>query len=262
MRKLHPLLSIFLALAFALSACGQPATPVADQPTEPAAPSKATQPLATEQPGTPAEPVSKFQESPMLVDMVKAGSLPPVDERLPENPRVIEPFKEVGKYGGQMEFGFTGGSAAWGGMLYLAGWENLTSWRPDFSGVEPNILASLEANADSSVWTATLRKGMKWSDGEPFTADDIAFYVQDILMDPDLSPAGFGADWCPSDMAADFKFEKVDDYTVKFTLCRPDPAFLSKIAFSPFAIYPSEWLEKTAGSGSRTSRCCRPATGR
>ncbi len=47
--------------------------------------------------------------------------------------------------------------------------------------------------------------------------------------------------------------EAVDDYTVKFTLCRPDPAFLSKIAFSPFAIYPSEWLEATAGGSSRTS---------
>ncbi|HNE05160.1 MAG TPA: ABC transporter substrate-binding protein, partial [Anaerolineales bacterium] len=45
----------------------------------------------------------------------------------------------------------------------------------------------------------------------------------------------------------------VDASTVVFTLCRPDPAFLSKIAFSPFAIYPSEWLEATAGDTTRTS---------
>lgn len=44
-----------------------------------------------------------------------------------------------------------------------------------------------------------------------------------------------------------------DASTVVFTLCRPDPAFLSKIAFSPFAIYPSEWLESTAGDTTRTS---------
>lgn len=44
-----------------------------------------------------------------------------------------------------------------------------------------------------------------------------------------------------------------DQYTVTFTLCQPDPAFLSKIAFSPFAIYPEEWLERTAGETSRTS---------
>ena len=62
------------------------------------------------------------------------------------------------------------------------------------------------------------------------------------------------AEECNGDYAGLFQaIEAVDDYTVKFTLCRPDPAFLSKIAFSPFAIYPSEWLEKTAGEGSRTS---------
>ncbi len=59
---------------------------------------------------------------------------------------------------------------------------------------------------------------------------------------------------CNGDYAGLFQaIEAVDDYTVKFTLCRPDPAFLSKIAFSPFAIYPSEWLEATAGESSRTS---------
>jgi len=44
-----------------------------------------------------------------------------------------------------------------------------------------------------------------------------------------------------------------DDSTVVFTMCKSDPAFLSKIAFSPFAIYPSEWLEATAGETTRTS---------
>ncbi len=62
------------------------------------------------------------------------------------------------------------------------------------------------------------------------------------------------AEECNGDYAGLFQaIEAVDDYTVKFTLCRPDPAFLSKIAFSPFAIYPSEWLEKTAANGKRTS---------
>lgn len=47
--------------------------------------------------------------------------------------------------------------------------------------------------------------------------------------------------------------EATDQYTVTFTLCQSDPAFLSKIAFSPFAIYPEEWIERTAGEESRTS---------
>lgn len=249
MRKFHILFSVLLVLAFVLSACGQP-TPTAEQPAQPVEPAQATEAPTAEQPTAPAEPTapaSKFNESPMMAELVKAGKLPPVDERLPENPFVVTPFKETGVYGGEMQFGFTGGSAAWGGMLYLAGWENLTIWRPDFSGVEPNILESLEANADTSVWTAKLRKGMKWSDGEPFTADDIAFYVEDFLMDPDLSPAGFGADWCPGDMAKDFKFEKVDDYTVKFIFPKSYgtfPMILAEWQGRQFAMYPKHYLKQ------------------
>jgi len=47
--------------------------------------------------------------------------------------------------------------------------------------------------------------------------------------------------------------EAVDRYTVVFSLCRPEPAFLSKIAMEYFAIYPEEWLEATIGNGTRTS---------
>lgn len=47
--------------------------------------------------------------------------------------------------------------------------------------------------------------------------------------------------------------EALDRYTVQFTLCQPDPAFLSKIAFSVYGIYPEEWLEATAGEDGRTS---------
>ncbi|HHH83166.1 MAG TPA: peptide ABC transporter substrate-binding protein [Chloroflexi bacterium] len=49
------------------------------------------------------------------------------------------------------------------------------------------------------------------------------------------------------------KIEAVDEFTVVFELCKPDPAFLSKIAFSVFSIYPSEWLEATAGEETRTT---------
>lgn len=247
MRKMFHLFSFLLVLSLVLGACTAPATQV----SQPAATQQsATQAPATAAPTTPAAtavPPSKYSQAPSLDALVEAGTLPPVDERLPDNPRVIVPFKETGQYGGEMEFGFTGGSPAWGGMLYLAGWENLTSWRADFSGVDPNIVESLEANDDASVWTATLRKGMKWSDGEPFTANDIAFYIEDVLMNEDLSPTGFGADWCPGDMAADFKFEKVDDYTVKFIFPKSYgtfPLILATWQGRQFAMYPKHYLQQ------------------
>src|SRR5262245_40200749 len=114
-----------------------------------------------------------YQESPMLTAMVDANELPPVDERLPANPAVITPFNESGEYGGSLRVGFTGSNPGWGGLWYIAGWENLVAWSSDFSGVVPNIAESWEVSDDVKQYTFHLREGMKWSDGEPFTADDI-----------------------------------------------------------------------------------------
>jgi peptide/nickel transport system substrate-binding protein len=188
-----------------------------------------------------------FNEAPMLAELVQSGQLPAVEERIPSEPFVVTPFSEVGTYGGELRFGFTGGSPAWGGLLYLAGWENLMAWKPDFSGVVPNILASLEANEDASVWTATVREGMKWSDGAPFTADDIAFYIEDFLMNEELNASGFGADWVPTDMAADFQFEQVDEMTVRFIFPRSYgtfPLILAMWQGRQFAMYPKHFLEQ------------------
>jgi len=171
-----------------------------------------------------------YNESPMLADMVAAGDLPPVADRMPENPRVIAPFNEVGTYGGNMRVGFVGSNPGWGGLWYIAGWENLVSWKADFSGVEPNIAESWEVSDDVREYTFHLRKGLKWSDGVDFTADDIMFYIEDILFNTDLSAGGPVADWLPKDGAEDFKAEKIDDYTVKFTFVAPQGTFLYQLA--------------------------------
>ena len=62
------------------------------------------------------------------------------------------------------------------------------------------------------------------------------------LVAPDCDYGGF------------FKsIEATDAYTVTFNLCKTDAAFLSKIAFSPFAIYPEEWIVATSGDEVRTT---------
>ncbi|MEW5939760.1 MAG: ABC transporter substrate-binding protein, partial [Chloroflexota bacterium] len=62
------------------------------------------------------------------------------------------------------------------------------------------------------------------------------------------------APYCGNDYSGLFEsIEATDRYQVTFRLCRPDPAFLSKIAFNVFAIYPSEWIESTAGAGNRAT---------
>lgn len=174
----------------------------------------------------PVKAQGMYHESPMLTAMVEAGELPPVEERLPTTPRVVDPLKEVGQYGGTMRMGFVGNNPGWGGMWYVTGWENLASWAPDFSGVVPNIAESWEVSDDVREYTFHLRQGMKWSDGVPFTADDIMFYIEDVLFNAEISPAGPSADWLPREGAADFRAEKIDDYTVKFIFANPYGTFL------------------------------------
>jgi peptide/nickel transport system substrate-binding protein len=172
----------------------------------------------------------EYAESPMLAALVESGELPPVAERLPANPAVVEPFNEVGTYGGSMRVGFTGGNPGWGGLWFIAGWENLVAWAPDFSGVIPNIAESWEISDDVREYTFHLREGMKWSDGAPFTADDIMFYINDVLFNEEINPAGPVADWLPQDGAEELVVEKIDDYTVKFTFANPYGVFLYNLA--------------------------------
>lgn len=173
---------------------------------------------------------STYNESPILTEMVEAGNLPALEERLPANPAVVTPVSEVGQYGGSLRVGFTGNNPGWGGMWYVAGWENLVAWAPDFSGVVPNIAESWEISDDVRTYTFHLREGMRWSDGEPFTADDIMFYIEDVLFNEQLSVGGPTADWLPREGAAEFQAEKIDDYTVAFTFANPYGTFLFNLA--------------------------------
>lgn len=258
MRKLK-FLYILVIFALLLGACA-PASPAPTTSPDTTAPEQAEpekEAPAKEEPkeqpkeepkDEPAAPPSKFNESPMLAEKVKAGELPPVDDRLPTNPRVIKPLTdEQGVYGGEMRVGFVGASPEWGGLLFVAAWEHLVSWKPDFSGYEFNIVENIVANDEVTEYTMYLREGMRWSDGEPFTADDIMFYIEDVMFNPDLSPNGPIADWLPTDMAADFKAEKIDDYTVKLIFPKPYGTFLYNLATwggRNFAMYPKHYLMK------------------
>ena len=168
-----------------------------------------------------------YQESPMLSEMVKAGTLPPVAERLPENPRVVEPVEKVGKYGGTWRSGMVGGSDRnW--LFRIAGYEPLMAWDREWSGkVIPNLAESVTSNDTATEFTVKLRKGLKWSDGKPFGSDDIAFFVNDIVGNKDLLPNGI--DWMISGGEIG-KFEKIDDENFKITFKEPYGVFPQRLA--------------------------------
>src|SRR5690606_5694617 len=131
MWKWTKLLSVWIVLALALAACGGGRAPAAPPPAETggdeAAGSAAEESAAEPAPGgltanpyivddsVPRFPEvlfdavpEQFNEAPMLAEMVAAGDLPPVEERLPLEPMVIEPADEIGQYGGTWNRAFTG----------------------------------------------------------------------------------------------------------------------------------------------------------
>jgi peptide/nickel transport system substrate-binding protein len=162
-----------------------------------------------------------LKEAPQLAELVKAGKLPPVAERVGQDPVVIKPLREVGKYGGTWRGGFTGPADFWNGFRCCSGPDHLMFW--DYTGdkVVPNVAKGLEMQDGGRAWLVHLRHGMKWSDGKPFTADDFVFWFEDIYQNKDLVPTPSAT------MAINGKqgaIEKVDTYTVRFKF--PEPYFM------------------------------------
>ncbi len=210
-----------LTLAFALAACG--GAPAAPAPAEeaPAAAAEADAPAA-------AEPAADtmYNEAPMLAARVAAGELPNVDERLPAEPLVQDVVDEIGTYGGTLRRAFLGPSDHnnYTRVVYDA----LVRHAPDGSEVIPHYAKGWESNDDFTEWTVFLREGMKWSDGEPFTADDIMFWYEHILLNEELQPTV--QIWMQNADGSPALVEKIDEYTVKWTFGQPNTAFLLDLA--------------------------------
>ena len=185
----------------------------------------------------------QYSEAPTLAQRVATGELPPVEERLPVNPLVVPVVERIGEYGGTWNSGLVG-STSW--LIMTTGYEHLVRWTPDWSGIIPNIAESYEVNEDATEFTFYLREGMRWSDGQPFTADDILFWYEDIAMNSELYPAGPPGGFM---MVGDEpgSVEKIDDYTVVFRFAAPNGFFLRLMATPEGAhpvIYPKHYLSQ------------------
>ncbi|MEJ0016969.1 MAG: ABC transporter substrate-binding protein [Acetobacteraceae bacterium] len=174
----------------------------------------------------PAAAQSKYHEAPALAEQVKAGKLPPVDQRLPEQPLVVPVVDKVGEYGGTWRRAFLGPADANNYVRVV--YDALFRFSPDGAKIEPKLAMGAEPSADFKVWTLTLRKGAKWSDGAPFGADDILFWYKDVLQNKDLTPSLPG--WMRNADGTPAKIEKIDDVTLRFTYSAPATLFLTAVA--------------------------------
>ncbi len=173
-----------------------------------------------------AQDAMTYGEAPMLAEKVAAGELPPVAERLPENPRVISlPGSDIGTYGGDFRDPFVGDSYWSSQMIFWTVWKGLVSWTPDYSDWTPNIAESVDASPDAKSYTFHLRKGLKWSDGVDFTADDVIFYIEDILGNSELNGGSFPDGFLKPGTEAP-TVTKTDDYTFTITFDVPYGMFL------------------------------------
>ncbi len=126
----------------------------------------------------------------MLAEQVRAGRLPPVAQRLPQNPRVLKPLEEVGQYGGAWHRAYTGLSDRVGPSKINE--QQAIRWDvpdPNTIRLTANYVERWEQSADATEFTFTLRRGMKWSDGTEVTTDDVKFWYEDIETFKDIRPA-------------------------------------------------------------------------
>ncbi|HVQ92580.1 MAG TPA: ABC transporter substrate-binding protein [Mycobacteriales bacterium] len=167
----------------------------------------------------PASFPTVLRESPVFARRFAEGLLPPVAARVGRDPLVIRPVHGVGRYGGTLRRGFIGVADRMNGARLCAGPDSLLYWDFRCENVVPNIAWGYELGDGDRVLTLRLRRGMRWSDGAAFTAEDIVFWREDISLHPDLgaSSTALLAGGKP------VRVEMVDALTVRYVSAVPNP---------------------------------------
>jgi peptide/nickel transport system substrate-binding protein len=164
-------------------------------------------------------------EPPLLADRVASGELPPLDERLPVSPVVVGGRDAIGVYGGEVRMihfdpvWFTS-NYDWFAECWLV-YSDI-----DLKTVVPNVFESWEVSDDGTTWTLHMREGMKWSDGQPITTEDVRFWWEDQVLNTDLAGT---PDWQFRFGGANAVFEFMDDFTFKITFAGPYGNFAAQL---------------------------------
>ncbi len=188
----------------------------------------------------------RYKEAASVTELVRAGKLPAVEARLPENPLVVPVVERVGDYGGVWRRAFLGPADSNNYVRVV--YDSLFRFSPDGAKIEPKIAAGAEPSGDYKVWTINLRKGSRWSDGAPFTADDILFWYNDVLLNKELTPTLPG--WIRNADGSAAKVEKASETAVRFIYQAPATLFLTAVANQDgadrtFAMFlPGHYLKK------------------
>ncbi len=182
-------------------------------------------------------------EPEFLKERLTSGSLPPMAERIPLRPRIVnlkEMGLEPGAYGGTVRTII--GSQRDIRFMTIYGYARLVGYNKHLQ-FQPDILAGFQSE-DDTVFTFTLREGHKWSDGQPFTADDFRYWWEDVILNDKLTPGGGALELRPHGSLP--RFEMLDPLTVRYTWEKPNPMFLPTLAGpQPLVIFgPGHYLKQ------------------
>lgn len=184
-----------------------------------------------------------LRESPMLTARVEGGELPPVDQRLPKEPMVVEPLERIGEYGGTWHRTYRDVTDKGRLYWYLCS-EPFLRWSyPGYDELVPNVIKDYEITSDAKTMTFYMREGMKWSDGEPLTVEDALFYWNDISMNKELNAVVPRALMIGGEPG---RIEEVDEYTFRVRFSQPYGMFLEFLAndYFPEMVAPKHYLQQ------------------
>lgn len=190
----------------------------------------------------PSVGIPSLVEPASLAPRVAKGDLPPVAERLPASPRVLPVTNSCPKDKAGGTLTTIGGSAKDTRLLAIYGYARLVGYDESYR-IVPDILERFEVE-DGRIFTLHLRKGMRWSDGEPFTSEDFRYFWEDMALNGEI--AKFGP---PAELLVDGEKPEVgfpDPYTVRYAWAKPNPGFLPALAAAvPVDIFrPAHYLRK------------------
>ena len=184
-----------------------------------------------------------YQEAPRLATRVAAGELPPVEQRLPDEPLVVKigsyGVDSIGRYGGVIKKDALDSPSVQGSTDLTVPFYNDLQ---DTGKLLPLGWKGFESADHARTWTFSLRRGMKWSDGHPYTVDDILFWFEDFALNKELNPVP--PSWLMHGGALP-AIEKVDDHTIRFTFQSPNlnfPMIMSWFSERHLMAFPRHYL--------------------
>ncbi|MGB0505925.1 MAG: ABC transporter substrate-binding protein [Pikeienuella sp.] len=189
----------------------------------------------------------ELKETHVLEHKVEAATLPPIAERVPAEPLVVDLAargRTIGRHGGELRSLI--GRAKDVRYMVVYGYARLVGYDEDFV-LRPDILKEVKVE-EGRIFTFSLRKGHKWSDGAPFTSEDFRYWWEDVANNKDLAPGG-----PPELMLVEGQppvFEVLSETEVRYTWPIPNPRFLPALAAArpPFIYRPSAFLKKYHGN--------------